>query len=158
MAVNTECVTAPDYPSDTCEIALSAIDFGIFEASLEASIIDHGNDRSVTWPSYTQEEEFRAEYLGKGDTLNEGRYWGVWLLKFTSAEKTVRIDVGKQTIERLEGDEFTPGTPIDISDTVAAFYNLDEMKYQSRLSGMQPAFFLGEMTDKIIDAREEFEE
>lgn len=158
MAKSLECVTAPEYPDDTCEIALSPIDFGIFEASLEFAVTNHGNDNSVTWPSYTQQEEFRVDYVGRGNTLLEGRYWGVWLLSFKSADKTVRIDVGRNTIERFEGDEFVPCAPIDISDTVAAFFNLEEMKYQSRITGLTPTHFLPDVIEEINGARDELEE
>ncbi len=119
-------VRSPNYPKEESYITLSPMDFGVLSASFEATVVGEGNDTTATWPSMVEgsTERFTVSYEGEGSTLLEGRYWGIWLLSFSEAAKTLRIDIGNMSVERFDGQTFIPGGNEDVSDVFASYFNL----------------------------------
>lgn len=125
-------VVAQRYPGDESKIQFDATDFGMLEGSFDIAIRTIGNDTSASWPSQVDDEVFKITYLGKGETMSEGSYWGIWLLTFDKADKILSIDVGAQTVRRLDGSDFVEASFRDISDITAAYFSLDEYTFIQR--------------------------
>lgn len=131
-----EGATSPGYPENESHITLDVTDYGLLEASFEFAVVEHGNDRTASWPSFTDEHEgFSVAYKGKGSTLAEGNYWGIWHVTFKGQSKTHRVDVGNNSVERLDSGTYVSATFRDVSDLIAAYFSLREYNYQQRLHG-----------------------
>lgn len=130
-----EGIRSPNYPKDETYISLDATDYGMLQASFEFALMDHGNDLSATWPCYAGDEQFSVSYEGQGATMLEGRYWGIWLVSFEKLNKVLRVDVGRNSVERFDTSAFVEASNRDISDLIAASFNLDEYNYQHRMQG-----------------------
>lgn len=130
-------VTSPTYPEGESQIRLTATDFGVMEESFNSAITCHGNDRTAVWPCFTDHEEgFSVSYEGKGTTPLEGSYWSIWSVSFAKQEKTLRIDVGQNSVERFDSGTYVSASFRDISDLIAACSNLIEYDHRQKLQGL----------------------
>lgn len=138
---NFEQITAPGYPEDRSEIVSDAFTFGYLNALLEDGVRDYGNDHSLMWPSYTEEDvRFRATYDGEGETIQEGKTWPIWLVEITRSNKTkiLRVDVANCTSKVWSEEGFQPASFKDHSDLIAAGINLREFNDKRLDEGDSP--------------------
>jgi hypothetical protein len=69
--------TSEDYPGDSSEIVTDATGFGYLNALFEGAVTNFGNDESVRWPSYSEDNvEFKVNYAGQGTVVQEGMTCG----------------------------------------------------------------------------------
>jgi len=140
---NPEQVKAPDYPETESVIALSPMERGYIEAGFILAIDSHGNGDECTWESYAENdyEVFTLKKYGLSSVSpDETDYWQTykWTIKFGARKKTLLIDMGSGVTERYEGEFTVPASFIDISDVVAAHFNLQHLSNERRKQGWSP--------------------
>jgi hypothetical protein len=121
--------TAENYPDESSEIVTDAFGFGFLNALFEDAVTQFGNDESVRWPSYSEDDvEFKVNYAGQGTVIQEGTTWPVWLLQLARANETeiLKVDIATCSTERWTDEGFVPGGFKGNSDLIAAALNLQQ--------------------------------
>jgi hypothetical protein len=138
-----EQVKSPNYPKDESQIRLDLTDCGMMNEAFRSSIESHGNGQQLTWESYATNdyEVFTVRRYGDSAIPAEqsDRYqMSKWILDFGARKKTLLLDLGANEVMRYEGEFTVPASNLDISDLVAAYFNLHHYENERRDQGWDP--------------------
>lgn len=138
-----EQVTAPNYPENESQIWIGPTEGGMLNQAFLAGIRDHGNGDQLTWQSYSDSniETFTVRWYGdsvKDITESDGFPMSKWILDFEVRQKSLLIDAGSAEVLRFDSEFTVPASYQDISDLVAAYFNLNAMVEERQEQGWNP--------------------
>lgn len=140
-----EQVRSPGYPKDYSWIEFDHIAAGSVDALFKNAIQDHGNDDQFTWRSYAEgsTDRFTVRLAGFSDApVEDTDYYQMhkWELNLQERGRKLVIDTGMRLIHRFEGEFLVLGTPLDVSDIIAASLNIRDYNEERRTQGWDPQF------------------